>query len=287
VTPHVLSLLLLANLIPALEGVGARRDSAIAILRKSPDAAVAMLDSTNWRGRDGVVAALESANPPRVDVLFQLASSHPSTATRLSAIRSYSRVADDGGCTEVLRLMNGLGNDDAVILDALRERTDCDPDRIASYLSAEDADVRRRALVLFLRSSSGEAIGRSVSALGDPDRGVRHAASAHLVQAGTSAIPAIIADLPNMDHLARLAVYRVLGHWESDDSERALIQGWDRGEWGTRYVVSESLGRIGGETSLAFLKRASQAEEHHLVQESIRAAIESISIREGEAVGDE
>ncbi len=263
------------SLLAGLEGVDSVREMAIDSLTDSSDAVVlAILEYAGWRGRDAAIAALERSVPPRVGRLLDAAKEHPKLAARRSAIRSLGRVGPTGVCDSLVTLF-GHGSD-AVILDAITGRRDCDISRVVPFLASPDNDVRRRALSAHTRLDTTSRAPVALRFLQDPDRGVRRAAGAILAE-HSEAILAIGHEMDSLTTTGRSEVLRVLGEIGGPEAERLLIASLDDEQWPHRYLAGEGLVQAGTRASLESIRDRVSTESHPLVLEILWVAEKRLS----------
>ena len=274
----VAAALSIAGLVTLLQGVGPERESAIdALADSSEHVIVAVLEGVNWRGRDGVVASLERATPPRVEMLTELSLSHPKLATRRSAIRALGRVGAEGTCAKLVEML-GQGSD-AVILDAMRGRSDCRAEFFRKFLDSNDRDSRRRAFLGLTEMDPDEAGERAVSLLGDQDHGVRYAASTFLVKHLDRAIGRVVESMSGFDQVGRLTALELLGRSTDAQAAGVLEATLNSKRWPERRMAALSIGANGGTGSLKLLKSALDRETHVLVREAMQKSVEKIEAK--------
>lgn len=267
--------LTLSALFSALEGVAPSREAAIDSLAVKPDAVlVSTMDSVNWRGRDAVVTAMERSTPPRIDLLIRVAREDERVATRRTAIRSLGRVGPAGTCDTLLSMV-GTGSD-AVVLDAVRGRSDCQAAMIAPFVADVDRDVRRRAFLAVAELDPDASVDTAVRLLDDPDHGVREAASSFLATRGPEVVPAIGVALPDLEGVGRTTALRLLGVLHTDESAALLGRALASRAWQDRRAAAVGLGRIRDPAHLAALKSRAKIETHPLVKETLTEAIVQI-----------
>ncbi|MEK7705903.1 MAG: HEAT repeat domain-containing protein, partial [Myxococcota bacterium] len=134
------------------------------------------------------------------------------------------------------------------------------PGAVASYveyLADPSWRVRKTAVMLVERMRGADGLFAAlVAALGEEgNAGLRNASSEALLRLGSEAVPALIAAWPQADGDHRKFIVEALGSLGTPAAPAALAVALEDHDENVRAAAAEALGRVGGEASIAALRR--------------------------------
>jgi len=256
----------------ALEGADARvREEAIdSLARTPPEGVAACLDSVNWRGREGLVDAIERGGTAGLPALMAIARSHGKRDARRYAVRAMGRVADGTWC-DSLRVFLDSGAR-GLALDALGRTGSCDPGWIRPFLDDSDPDVRRRALIAYAACGADDALGAALARLGDTHHGVRTAAEGIVREAGEIVGDLLVEEATRGRRPGRVVAMRLLGEMGILNGRDALRAALAHEDWSIRVAAALALARMDDMGGLDIVRDALRRESQPAARARLLAA---------------
>ena len=264
--------------LPVLEGPDSEdRTSAVEALSKEGAGCVEkvtdLLWQAGWRGREGILDALERIGPASVPELMHVVRSHPRLDARRLAVL---KLGDIGGIAARDSLEDLMDTDDRdIVLKALGKIGDLSSRSVvAPFLEDRQLDVRRRALITLATMVGIEEVDRIIDGLADAHHSVRYASASALEGMGKPACEPLLLRLDGMSDNARFQAIRILGDLKYSPALGYLTRQLNLGEWWIRAASAQALGKLDNEKAGLALQASLAGEKHPCVRARISLALE-------------
>ncbi|MDA0709376.1 MAG: HEAT repeat domain-containing protein [bacterium] len=225
---------------------------------------------TNWRGREGLIQALERMGA--VGELAGIAERHTKLDAKRLAIRSLGRSGKPDARVPLRLLLTSENRDLAAEgLGLVGDATDIV--RVRALLSDDRSEVRRRAALALVGLHDERALDALAELLGDPNHAVRFGVYPPLLQAGQPGAAAVWRVYPGLPAPGRQLALRLFGDLRYQPARDMLEKSVAEGPWPVQLSAVRAIGAWGKAEGIDVLKKAARHVSSPIVQAAIRDAL--------------